>query len=116
MASPPNSPESLAAPAYATLDVAARARRATPAENAASWAAQKLEAGSRVLQDQFTPSLDPERFRVYRLRVEEKRFVGNYDYVFTTDPRYFSLTRLRFSIDKAFPHRGSNRLFDYQNL
>ena len=72
----------LAAPAYATLDIAARARRATPAENAASWAAQKLPAGSRVLQDQFTPSLDPERFRVYRLRVEEKRFVGNYDYVF----------------------------------
>ena len=72
----------LAAPAYATLDVAARARRATPAENAASWAAQKLPAGSRVLQDQFTPSLDSERFRVYRLRVEEKRFVGNYDYVF----------------------------------
>ena len=72
----------LAAPVFATLDVAARARRPTPAENAASWAVQNLEAGSRVLQDQFTPSLDPERFRVYRLRIEEKRFVGNYDYVF----------------------------------
>jgi hypothetical protein len=34
-----------------------------------------------VLEDQYTPRLDPKRFRVRRLGVEERVFVGNYDWV-----------------------------------
>jgi hypothetical protein len=34
-----------------------------------------------VLEDQNTPRLDPERYRVHRIGVEEKRFVGNFDWV-----------------------------------
>jgi len=72
----------LVGPARATLELAQRVRRPTPAARALVWARDTLPAGSRVLEDQFTPRLDPEVFQVHRLRVEEKKFVGNYDWVF----------------------------------
>ncbi len=58
-----------------------RAGRPTPAARAAEWLERNLPRGSRVLEDQFTPSLASESYRVHRLRVEEKKFVGNYDWV-----------------------------------
>jgi hypothetical protein len=57
-----------------------RAGRPTPAARAAEWLERNLPPGSRILEDQFTPSLD-QGYRVHRLRVEEKQFVGNYDWV-----------------------------------
>lgn len=74
----------LAGPFWGSIDLWRRARRETPAEAARSWAMSSLPPGSRVLQDQHTPRLDlerPERFHVHRLRVEEKQFVGNFDWV-----------------------------------
>lgn len=62
-----------------TLSVAAG--RPTPADRAAEWIRLNLPAGSRILEDQFTPRLDAERYRVHRLRVEESVFAGNYDWV-----------------------------------
>ena len=58
-----------------------RAGRPTPAARAAEWLERNLPPESRVLEDQFTPSLASESYRVHRLRVEEKQFVGNYDWV-----------------------------------
>jgi Dolichyl-phosphate-mannose-protein mannosyltransferase len=66
-----------------SLDLARRSRLPTPAERAFSWASSTLPAGDRVLEDQYTPALG-DRFRVHRLRVEERVFVGNYDWVFVS--------------------------------
>ena len=77
----------IAGPLFGSIDLCRRARRETPAEAARSWAMSNLPPGSRVLQDQHTPRLDlerlerPERFHVHRIRVEEKQFVGNFDWV-----------------------------------
>jgi hypothetical protein len=68
-------------PLLASVTLWQRAARPTPAERAAVWVERNLPAGSRILEDQFTPRLDPDRYRVHRLRVEEKQFVGNYDWV-----------------------------------
>jgi 4-amino-4-deoxy-L-arabinose transferase-like glycosyltransferase len=65
-----------------TVELSRRIARPSPAERAAEWAASALPEGSRVLQDQYTPRLDPERFRVHRIRVEERVFAGNFDWVF----------------------------------
>jgi hypothetical protein len=73
----------LAGPLFGSIDLWRRAHRETPAEAALSWAMSTLPPGSRVLQDQHTPRLDterPERFDVHRLRVEEKQFVGDFDW------------------------------------
>jgi hypothetical protein len=59
-----------------------RISRPTPAERAAEWAAAALPEGSRILQDQYTPRLDPARFRTHRIRVEERVFPGSFDWVF----------------------------------
>lgn len=71
----------LAPSLWACASLAQAGRRPTPAERASVWVAANLPAGSRVLQDQLTPRLDPNRYRAYRLRVEEKRFLGNFDWV-----------------------------------
>ena len=86
----------MAGPLLGSIDLCRRARRETPAEAARSWAMSNLPPGSRVLQDQHTPRLDLERperlerpqrlerlerFHVHRIRVEEKQFVGNFDWV-----------------------------------
>lgn len=71
----------VAGPFLESLELRRRARRQTPAEAAAAWVESNLPAGSRVLEDQNTPRLDPERYRVHRIGVEEKRFVGNFDWV-----------------------------------
>jgi len=71
----------LVAPLVGSIDLWSRAHRASPADEAAVWAESRFPPGSRVLEDQFTPRLDPDRFRVHRMRVEERIFVGNYDWV-----------------------------------
>ena len=58
-----------------------RTGRPTPAARAAEWLEWNLPPGTRLLEDQFTPILHSQRYRVHRLRVEEKQFVGNYDWV-----------------------------------
>ncbi|MGH9336235.1 MAG: hypothetical protein ACRD21_21070, partial [Vicinamibacteria bacterium] len=72
----------LAGPLFGSLQLWMRARAPSPADRAAAWALAEIPAGSRVLQDQWTPHLDPERFRVHRIRVDEQVFPGNYDWVF----------------------------------
>lgn len=71
----------VAGPAMGSWDLWRRVRRPTPADAAAAWVGSNLAAGSRVLEDQNTPRLDPETYRVHRIAVEEKQFVGNYDWV-----------------------------------
>ena len=71
----------LAGPVLGSIDLWRRTHRETPAEAARSWAMSNFPPGSRVLQDQHTPRLDPEQYDVHRIRVEEKQFVGNYDWV-----------------------------------
>lgn len=71
----------IAAPLVGTIDLWRRVGRDTPADAAHSWALASLPPGSRILQDQHTPRLDDDGFRVHRLRVEEKQFVGNYEWV-----------------------------------
>ncbi|GMR23795.1 MAG: hypothetical protein BMS9Abin37_2265 [Acidobacteriota bacterium] len=71
----------VASPVLGSIDLWCRAHRETPAEAARSWAMSNFPPGSRVLQDQHTPRLDSERYDVRRIRVEEKQFVGNYDWV-----------------------------------
>ncbi len=66
---------------WESLDLFVRSRRPTPAERASVWASANLPAGARVLEDQYTPSLDA-RFQVHRLGVEERVFTGNFDWVF----------------------------------
>jgi hypothetical protein len=68
-------------PLTASVRLGAAASRVTPAERAAKWIEENLPDGSRILEDQFTPRIDPSRYRVHRLRVEEKVFAGNYEYV-----------------------------------
>jgi hypothetical protein len=71
----------LAAPLVGTIQLGLAARRVTPAARAAEWIEANLPAGSRILEDQYTPRLDPDRYRVHRLRVEEQVFAGNYNWV-----------------------------------
>ncbi len=71
----------VAGPLLGSIDLWRRAHRETPAEAARSWATSNFPPGSRVLQDEHTPRLDPENYHVHRIRVEEKQFVGNYDWV-----------------------------------
>lgn len=71
----------LAGPFTESLDLWRRVHRPTPADAAAMWVESNLPAGSRVLEDQNTPRLDPTVYRVHRLGVEEKHFAGNYDWV-----------------------------------
>jgi hypothetical protein len=72
----------LAEPAVSTFDLWKRTGRPSPSDRALAWALSSIPEGSRVLQDQWTPRLDPEKFRVHRLRVEEQVFPGNFDWVF----------------------------------
>jgi hypothetical protein len=71
----------LAAPAVGSFDLFRRAGRPSPADRALAWAQTAIPPGSRVLEDQWTPRLDPKTFRVHRLRVEEQVFPGNFDWV-----------------------------------
>jgi hypothetical protein len=72
----------LAGPALGSLDLWRRTGRSSPADRALVWTNSTLPEGSRVLQDQWTPRLDPARFQVHRIRVEERVFAGNFDWVF----------------------------------
>jgi hypothetical protein len=86
----------LAGPTLGSLDLWKRAGRPSPADRALAWALSAIPEGSRVLQDQWTPRLDPERFRVHRLRVEEQVFAGNFDWVFYSGyPPGIDVSRLR---------------------
>jgi hypothetical protein len=68
-------------PLWDAVKLGIAAQRPTPAVRSAEWVAANLPPGSRILEDQFTPRVDPTRFHVHRLRVEEKVFAGDYDYV-----------------------------------
>ena len=72
----------LAGPAVSSIDLWKRTGKSSPADRALAWTNSTLPEGSRILQDQWTPRLDPTRFRVHRLRVEEQVFPGNFDWVF----------------------------------
>ncbi len=86
----------LAGPAFGSLELWKRAGRPSPADRALVWALSAIPEGSRVLQDQWTPRLDEERFRVHRLRVEEQVFAGNFDWVFYSGyPPGIDVSRLR---------------------
>jgi hypothetical protein len=86
----------LAGPAFGSLELWTRTGRPTPADRALAWALSTIPEGSRVLEDQWTPQLDPERFRVHRIRVEEQVFVGNFDWVFYSGyPPGIDVSRLR---------------------
>lgn len=86
----------LAGPAFGSLDLWKRTRRASPADRALVWALSAIPEGSRVLQDQWTPRLDPGRFRAHRLLVEEQVFAGNFDWVFYSGyPPGIDVSRLR---------------------
>lgn len=86
----------LAGPAFGSLELWKRAGRPSPADRALAWALSAIPEGSRVLQDQWTPRLDPERFRAHRLRVEEQVFAGNFDWVFYSGyPPGIDVSRLR---------------------
>jgi len=86
----------LAGPAFGTLELWKRTGRPSPADRALAWAVAAIPEASRVLQDQWTPRLDPEKFRVHRLRVEEQVFVGNFDWVFYSGyPPGIDVSRLR---------------------
>lgn len=71
----------LALPTAGSLDLVRRSGKPSPADRALAWARAAIPEGSRVLEDQWTPRLDPERFHVHRLRVEEQVFLGNFDWV-----------------------------------
>jgi hypothetical protein len=71
----------VAQPLSASIRLGMAARRVTAATRAAEWIEHNLPGGSRILEDQYTPGLDLSRYRIHRLRVEEKVFAGNYDYV-----------------------------------
>jgi len=86
----------LAGPAFGSLELWKRAGRPSPADRALAWALSAIPEGSRVLEDQWTPRLDAERFRVHRLRVEEQVFAGNFDWVFYSGyPPGIDVSRLR---------------------
>jgi hypothetical protein len=68
-------------PMMGSFELWQRAHRPTPADGAAAWVEANLPVGARVLEDQHTPRLDPRTYRVHRIGVEEKRFVGNFDWV-----------------------------------
>ena len=96
----------LTAPAAGSIDLWRRSGRPSPADRALAWARSSIPAGSRVLQDQWTPRLDGEGFRVHRLQVEEQVFTGNFDWVFYSGyPPAIDVSRLRevqsFSTDDA---------------
>jgi hypothetical protein len=71
----------LAPSTLGTAELFRRTSRPSPADRAAEWASS-LAPGTRVLEDQFTPYLAEDRFRVHRLQVEERVFPGNFDWVF----------------------------------
>jgi hypothetical protein len=71
----------LAIPLVGSVRLGLAARRTTPAMRAFEWIEKNLPEGSRILEDQFTPRLDGSRYHVHRLRVEERVFAGNFDYV-----------------------------------
>jgi len=86
----------LAAPMLGSIELFRRALRPSPADRAFGWAQEAIPAGSRILQDQWTPRLDGEKFRVHRLRVEEQVFVGNFEWVFYSGyPPGIDVSRLR---------------------
>jgi hypothetical protein len=86
----------LAGPLLGSLELWRRAGRPSPADRAGAWALSAIPEKSRVLEDQWTPQLDPERFRVHRIRVEEQVFVGNFDWVFYSGyPPGIDVSRLR---------------------
>jgi hypothetical protein len=72
----------LAGPAYGSLWLRDRAGRLSPADRAQAWALSTLPRAARILEDQWTPALARTSFRVHRLKVEERLFVGNFDWVF----------------------------------
>jgi len=71
----------LANPLLSTIRMGLAARRTTPAEQTRQWIEAHIPSGSRILEDQLTPRLDPGKYHVHRMRVEEKVFAGNYDWV-----------------------------------
>jgi hypothetical protein len=86
----------LAGPAFGSFELWKRIGKPSPADRALVWARSAIPEGSRVLQDQWTPELDPEKFRVHRLRVEEQVFPGNFDWVFHSGyPPGIDVSRLR---------------------
>ncbi len=86
----------LAAPVAGSLDLWKRSRKPSPADRALEWALSAIPAGSRVLQDQWTPRLDASKLRVHRVRVEEQVFLGNFDWVFYSGyPPGIDISRLR---------------------
>ncbi len=68
-------------PAIGTIDLSRRVGRQSTTDLAASWVREKIPPGARVLQDQQTPALNSEVYKVHRLSVEERTFLGNYDWV-----------------------------------
>jgi len=96
----------LLSPLIGTLRLGVAARRPSAADQARRWIEENLPSGSTILADQYTPRLDPSRFRVHRLRVEEKVFPGNYQWVlYSGYPPGLSTEGLRPSM--RFPARGS---------
>jgi hypothetical protein len=96
----------LAGPALGSFELRTRAGRPSPADRALDWTLSSIPEGSRILQDQWTPRLDPRRYRVHRLLVEEQVFVGNFDWVFYSGyPPGLEVSRLqevqRFTTDDA---------------
>ncbi len=74
----------LAQPVVGSIRLAAAVSRPTPADRAKEWVEANLPEGDRILEDQFTPRFDRGRYEVHRLRVEEKVFAGNYDWVLSS--------------------------------
>ena len=68
-------------PAIGTIDLSRRVGRQSTTDLAASWVREKIPPGARVLQDQQTPALNSKTYKVHRLSVEERAFLGNYDWV-----------------------------------
>ena len=68
-------------PVLGSYALALAVSRPSPAARAADWVQREIPKGSRILEDQYTPQLDQNRYRIHRLRVEEKVFVGNFDWV-----------------------------------
>ena len=71
----------LAQPLIDSIRLGISVRKPTPAARSQSWIRENLPRGSRILEDQFTPSFEASPFSVHRLAVEESVFVGNYDFV-----------------------------------
>ena len=92
----------LAVPAWGSFRLAVAVRRVTPADRAAEWIEAHLPAGSRILQDQFTTRVDPLRYRVHRLRVEERVFAGDFDWV------------LESGYPPGIPNRGLRRVIRFE--